>query len=142
MKTILLLILLSFSGIQILFCQYRVEGTISDASTNEGLTGAYITSSDRSQGTISDANSHFILESSERIDSITVTFVGYKTTKLIVNSGFMYVQMEQSQNELNQVVVSAQRENQSRTSAPIAISLLPAKIIDETKATELSTLSE
>ena len=52
----------------------------------------------------------------------------------------MYIRIEQSQNELNQVVVSAQRENQSRTSAPIAISLLPPKVIDETKATELSTL--
>jgi len=140
MKTILFLILLFSLGIQMTFGQYRVEGTISDAGTNEGLPGAYITTSNRSQGAISDRNSHFILESAEWIDSITITFVGYKTTKLKVNSGFLNVQLEQSQNELNQVVVSAQRENQSRTSAPIAISLLPAKVIDETKATEISSL--
>ncbi|MFZ0280809.1 MAG: TonB-dependent receptor [Bacteroidales bacterium] len=140
MKTIPLLILLFSLGIQTTFGQYKVEGTISDAGTNEGLPGAYITTSDRSQGAISDRNSHFILESTERIDSITITFVGYKTTKFKVNSGFMNVRIEQSQNELNQVVVSAQRETQSRTSAPIAVSVLPAKVIEETKATELSAL--
>jgi outer membrane receptor protein involved in Fe transport len=127
-------------GIEAAYSQYKVEGTISDARTNEGLPGAYITPSNRSQGTISDRNSHFILESSEMPDSVLVTYVGYKTTKVKVSPGLINIRLEQSQNELTQVIVSAQRENQSRTSTPIAISLISPKVIDDTKATEISSL--
>ena len=87
MKTILLIILMFSLASKRISGQYRVEGTISDAATNEGLSGAYITTSDRSQGAISDMNSHFVLESSQMIDSIIVTFVGYKTTKFKVTPG-------------------------------------------------------
>ena len=140
MKSIVFLILVSILSITAIRAQYKIEGTVSDARTNEGLPGAYVMNSGKSLAAITDGMSHFKLESSEKIDSILVTFVGYKALKLKASPGFMNIRLEQSENELTQVVVSAQRENQSRISAPIAISVLPPKVIDETKATEFSTL--
>jgi len=120
--------------------QFKVEGTVSDALTNEGLQGAYIAASMSAMGTTTDMNSHFELLSDKLIDSITVRFVGYRTLTLPASSEFMDIRMEQLPNELNQVIVSAMRERQSRINAPIAISLLAPKVVEETKATEMSHL--
>jgi len=140
MKKSVLLILSLILAISQSFSQFRVEGTIRDAGTHEGLPGAYISTTDMSQVAIADMNSQFVLVSDKVIDSIIVTFVGYKTTKLKVDPGLMNIRMEQSSNELNQVIVSARRENQTRDNAPIAISLLSPKVLEETKATEISHL--
>ncbi len=120
--------------------QYTVEGRVTDINTNEGLPGAYVTICNTSIVSVTNSESEFTLHSDKKIDSIIVSFIGYRTKKIAVTSEYLNIYMEQSSNELDQIIVSAQRESQSRKDVPISISLLPAKIIDETKATEIADL--
>ncbi len=141
MKTFpLIFITIFFFHVTSVFSQYKVEGRITDIKTNEGLVGVNIIIPNINQGTTSDINSHFVLESTKKIDTIIVSLIGYQTKKIAVNSYYINIQLEQTSIELNQCIVSAQREYQSRKDAPIALSVLPAKLIDDTKATEISEL--
>jgi len=138
--TLFIMIVALFFQITSAYSQFKVEGNITDIKTNEGLIGAYVLIPDINQGTVSDINSHFILESTIKIDTLIISFIGYQSKRIAANSYFMNIQLEQTTIELNQCIVSAQREYQSRKNAPIAISVLPKAIIDDTKATEISEL--
>jgi len=65
--------------------QYNIDGQVVDAETKEGLAFANITFNDTpSLGIISDINGGFTFQSEKPINSIQVSYLGYKTLNIKV----------------------------------------------------------
>ena len=132
-KILFLFIAVLFFDVSSAFSQYKVEGKITDIKTNEGLVGVHVVIPNINQGTISDINSHFVLESDKEIDSIIVSFIGYITQRIKIEQNNIDIRLEPSSVELEQVIVTANREEQLRKDAPLAITIINKNFIEEIK---------
>lgn len=136
MKHLLLLVgcifFLVFSDAQVL------KGKIFDAETKEPLPGASILAEGKAVAS-SDASGSFTLNTKPQ--KITVSFSGYFSKEVLITSSFIEVAVEKNtNNSLQEVVVSANRDVAKRTQAPVAISTIHARSINETKATTIDQL--
>jgi outer membrane receptor protein involved in Fe transport len=127
---ILFLCILSSS---LLFGQSR-KGKVYDADTKEPLSGATIKTGNSISQSESDGSFSVPFEASE----IEVSFTGYISQK--ITSGHLKIALKKSSNNMQEVVVSANRTLQKRTEAPIAITTINKQTIDNTKAQRLDNL--
>lgn len=105
-----------------------------DAATKEALVGVNVIVPGTTTGTITDISGSFRINGQP--DSLTFSMIGYKP-KTIKTSSSMTVLLEVTGTSLNEVIVSASRDEQARTEAPVAISTLSRQLINETKPTSL-----
>ncbi len=94
-------------------------------------------------GTSSDENGNFSLNLSEGKQTIVVQAVGYKTqekTVTVLGGKNVHVDfnLEESVFGLNQVVVTASRNGQKRTEAPMIVSVTNAEVLQKAQAISLS----
>ena len=122
------------------FTQATLKGVVMDALTNEPLTGVNIESPGNRLVTLTNNNGQFTISSTKNIDSIYVSLSGYNTQKLRVTRAFMHIGLTASFTNLNEVIVSANREAQRRVEAPVAIQVISKTTINDTKATRLDML--
>jgi outer membrane receptor protein involved in Fe transport len=116
---------------------YRIRGEIFDGETKEPIAGASIQLlSHLYSGTTSNSEGYFELPSAGSNDSIRVSFLGYESTD-IPASEQLRISLKPNMQELQSVVVTANREAGLRTQSPVAISRLSPKLINETKASQL-----
>jgi hypothetical protein len=104
MKQLVVLFLFMSFSIQ---AQFQIIGVVKDASTNFPLPFANI-SSPLGANTISDADGKFILQSTQFLSEITVSFIGYSTKKIAIatNKTYYQIYISQAANDLNEVVIS------------------------------------
>ncbi|QHT67697.1 TonB-dependent receptor [Rhodocytophaga rosea] len=140
MKKLMSCLLALFSLYTLTFAQTTISGRIIDAQTKEPLAGVNILISNSSQGSTSLSNGSFVLKTDQSVPEIAVSFVGYKTKTLSTSGQNMLISLEPSSLQLNQIVVSASREGESRTEAPVAISTISRELITQTKAVSLDQL--
>lgn len=120
----------------IAYAQNTLSGKVIDALTLEPLAGVNIITSNKEKGIITDSQGNFIFSLSE--DSLlTFSFTGYQPQRLIPASAQLEVKLQPTLTELNPVIVSASRESQSRSEAPLAIAKLPARLLEDTKPASL-----
>ncbi len=117
--------------------QHTLSGRIADAETQEGLAGATVTIPQTTQGTTTDPEGRFNLSSDQPITLILISSVGYRTRTLSVNSSTLDITLEPATVSLDQVIVSASRDNQLRTDVPVAIGTVSPQLLEETKPTSL-----
>jgi iron complex outermembrane receptor protein len=134
---LLLIILISFITAS---AQQIIKGRVSDAFTNEPLTGCTIVAPASKSITITDNSGKFTLNYTGKTDSIIVSCTGYNAVKLPVTGAEMNITLSPSASTLNEVIVSANRERQLRTDAPAAIGIISKTAIEETKATQIDQL--
>lgn len=117
--------------------QYEISGKVLDAQTKEALAGVSVHIPGASSGAITGFNGMFTLQSREKIDSFTLSFTGYaaKTVKLPQNN--QTILLHATPAVLNGIIVSASREAEARADAPLAISTISSKMLDETKPASL-----
>nr|GFC86198.1 hypothetical protein [Tanacetum cinerariifolium] len=102
--------------------QATLHGTVLDAQTQQALPGVTVVVPGTSLGTTTDAQGRFeLLAASAR--EVTITFIGYNAQKLHVPAEGhpLTVRLEAAPVSLQGVVVSASREQEKRTEAPVAI---------------------
>lgn len=110
----------------------EISGYVVDLSTNEPLVGATVLRRSNHQGTITDFNGYFQLPGIAQ-DTLEVTYIGYDKM-LIANPGAsLTISLSASANNLQQIVVTANREAALRTDAPVAISKLSPVTINDAK---------
>ncbi len=115
-----------------LFAQETIDGYIIDDETKEPLVGATVVLRSSHHGTVTNASGHFTLPTTNA-DTLEVTYIGYDK-KLIPNpSRNPVVFLSPSASNLQQIVVTANREAALRTDAPVAISKLTPTVINDTK---------
>jgi len=120
--------------------QNILNGKIFDKETKEPLIGATIISSGQI-ATTTNLNGVFTLESQQVIDSLEVRLVGYKTQKIKSEIGKdLIIGLTTSGTNMQEIVVTANRDEQNRTDVPMAISKLSATTINDAKATLLTEL--
>jgi iron complex outermembrane receptor protein len=123
--------------INMAFAQTQITATIIDAATHQALQGATVTDLQNKITTISDQNGNFSMTEK---DSISITLIGYYSIKKTVNKQNAVISLTPSFGNLSEVIVSANRETQKRTDAPVAINVISKTQINDTKATRLDML--
>lgn len=120
-----------------LYLSAQIKGKIYDSITKESVIGATIKNIYGSEGAISDQNGKFELLV-RNISKISIQSIGYATQTIDVSDGKeLFISLEPSLENLQQIVVTGNREAALRTLTPIAISKLTPKQIDESKATSI-----
>jgi iron complex outermembrane recepter protein len=132
MKRILFSFLFSIS-ISIAFSQ-NIKGKLYDAITKEPIIGASIRISEPVKTFMSNNQGEFNITNSGRKVIAHITALGYKTEELTLSDNEEnLIAMKASLDNLQEVVVTANRDAALRTQAPIAINRISPKTLDETK---------
>jgi hypothetical protein len=71
---------------QALYAQIHISGTVRDKESGEVLIGANVFDPISLHGTSTDNNGYFSMAMKEEIDSLWITYVGFSTGKLSLNS--------------------------------------------------------
>jgi len=138
MKSLLITAGLAIASLSSAYAQQAtLRGTVLDAQTQQALPGVTVMVPGTSLGTTTDAQGRFELPASADSREVTVTFIGYNAQKLRVPAVGrpLTVRLEAAPVSLQGVVVSASREQEKRTEAPVAISQVSPQLIADTKAT-------
>ena len=123
--------------------QTTIKGKIIDATTKEPVYGASVrcTDTDCNCGCITNAAGEFVINCKTDCKNVSISFIGYTTQSLAITNIGETVALVPSSSLMNEVVVSASRgETVKRSQAPIAISQINTKTIQETKATTVDQL--
>ncbi len=117
--------------------QAAVRGTILDAQSQQPLPGVSVAVPGTTAGTATDASGRFALALPAGARELTISFIGYNAQQVRVpaDGRTLTVRLEAAPVSLQGVVVSASREQERRTEAPVAIGQVAAQLIADTKAT-------
>lgn len=120
-----LLVLFFFSGIGFLFSQTKVSGHVYDEN-NDPVAYANIIFKNSTEGTITDENGTFYLESSETWKTLTVSFIGYETIEYPLDKKVNYnlsFTIKEAAAALNEVLIIAGKQSKKAEENP-AIAIL------------------
>jgi outer membrane receptor protein involved in Fe transport len=123
--------------------QFSIKGKIIDATTKEPVYGASVrcTDADCRCGCTTDAFGEFVINCKADCKNVSVSFIGYTAQNISIRNITGTIALMPSSSLMSEVVVSANRgETVKRSQAPIAISQLNTKTIQETKATTVDQL--
>ncbi|ELR71083.1 TonB-dependent receptor [Fulvivirga imtechensis AK7] len=134
-KIYLLVLLWAGTGCS-LYAQNFITGKVIDSETQVSLPGVHITISGTTQGTTTDLQGNFTLGVPAG-NQLTFSYVGYEPETISITEKALTIRLKQSFVQLNQVVVSASRENQLRTDVPAAIGKISPNLLEDTKAASL-----
>ncbi|MCH9661450.1 MAG: TonB-dependent receptor, partial [Bacteroidetes bacterium] len=115
------------------YAQTQYTGKVQ-SNTNEPLSGATVMSSqDKNFGAQTGFTGYFEISLSGE-PRVVVSYLGYKNTEVVLIDGQNIIILEPSSESLDQVVVSANREQQKRSEVPGAISVIGSQTIEDSKA--------
>jgi TonB-linked SusC/RagA family outer membrane protein len=132
-------IVLSFAFIQAANAQSaNISGVITEKSTGLPLPGVSISLKGSAGGTQSNNEGKFTFAAKPG-DILRITFIGYTTREIPVtsNQGPLAIALEETQNSLNEVVVTALNITREKKSLGYAVQELKSKDISEAKETNL-----
>ncbi|MCO4293912.1 TonB-dependent receptor [Solitalea sp. MAHUQ-68] len=117
------------------YAQQLVKGKIYDAITHEPLSGANVFIPNTTKGAQTNAQGTFKFSVDDNTTKITVSLLGYQTVTIAIENKELSIALNPFAANMQEVVVTASRESQLRSQAPIAISKISAKLLEETKPT-------
>jgi TonB-linked SusC/RagA family outer membrane protein len=132
-------ILLSFAFVQVANAQsVNLSGVITEKSTGLPLPGVSVSIKGSAGGTQSNNEGRFSL-ATKAGDVLRITFIGYTTREIGVkpDQTTLDVALEETQNALNEVVVTALNITREKKSLGYAVQELKSKDISEAKETNL-----
>ncbi len=134
MKVYLLILSLFFCGIS--FAQNSISGSVTD-NNNLPLSGANITIVGETIGTVTDADGKFILNSSLKPPySLEISSVGFTSQTVAVTSPNqkVNVKLQEEENQLNEIVISASRTPERILESPVTIERMSLQQIKNTSS--------
>jgi outer membrane receptor protein involved in Fe transport len=141
-KHLAVTIILIISGF-ISQAQTIIKGKIIDAATKEPIYGASVrcTDSDCRCGCITNSSGEFQIHCKQDCKNVSVSFIGYSAQTIAIADLGKNIPLTPVTSLMNEVVISANRgETVKRSQAPVAISQITNKNIQETKATTADQL--
>jgi iron complex outermembrane receptor protein len=116
-----------------LYGQQAIQGKIINAQTKEPIEGASIHRKEETGGAISDGKGNFIVPAGTE-GEFTVSFIGYNTKHIeLTAASHQVIELTPAAFSLQEIVITANREAVRRSQAPVAITLLSAKTIQDAK---------
>lgn len=82
----------------------KVQGCVTDEQ-NEPLVGVSVQTKDKSKGTVTDIDGNYVLSGVPRGTTLVFSYVGYRPKEIIVNSTTVDVVMDESSEQLEEMVV-------------------------------------
>lgn len=125
------------SGMQ---AQTKVTGHVFDSETGAPISNVSISSIDKKVSTQTNNAGSFTLQSATTLDSVIISAINYKPQTLAVSGISSHILLQQAAKDLTEIIVSANREQQHRSEAPISIHTISRTTINDTKATRLDQL--
>lgn len=119
------------------WAQHPVQGVVMDAQNSTPLIGVSIMDIKDRSGTVTGMNGRFSLDVEALKDSLLITYTGYEAIKIGVDKAPLTVRLKPSSTSLDELIVTASREAQKRTEAPVAISVISSSTIRKTKPVTL-----
>lgn len=110
------------------------KGKLYDADTKEPLAGATI----KAGGYVVQSASDGSFTLPPQANEAEISYTGYITQKVSVAN--LTVALQKNNNNMQEVVISANRTIQKRTEAPVAIASINKQTIEDTKAQRLDNL--
>ncbi len=109
--------------------QTRLTGTVTDPETQQPLAGASVAVKGKVIGTVTDAKGKFELNTAVPA-TLIISMVGYERQEINVrNNTVLTISLKESAADLNQVVVSASRIEESILRSPVTVEKLDARTI-------------
>ena len=112
--------------------QNVISGTVNDSKSNTGIPGVSISIDGASEGTLTDQNGNYKLESTRKFPwNITISSVGYSTIKQTVNANNVpfNISLTEESSQLDEIVVSASRKAEKAQDAPASVSVISSKTL-------------
>lgn len=120
--------------------QTAVRGHVFDKETGLPVPGASVLSVNKKIAVKTSYAGLFLLAPAEDPDTLIISAINYKLQKIPVSGNEVQVYLAPDITQLSEVIVSANRELQPRSEAPIAIHTISKTTINDTKATRLDLL--
>lgn len=130
-KLTILFAILHFAAIAV--CQ-QIKIKVVDAITKEPVAGAMLQTAN-SKALITAADGSVKIE--KDIKTYTVSALGYQTALVSEKNNVSIIALQPLAGTLQDVIVTANREASLRQQAPVAISKISTKMLEETKATAI-----
>jgi TonB-linked SusC/RagA family outer membrane protein len=123
--------------------QSKLEGIVVDAVTKEPVIGASINIKGTTHGAVTDFDGKFYFQTGQKLPyTLIVSFLGYKRTEVVVTSNPVTISIEQEQNALSEVVVTALGITKDKKSLGYTTQAVKGKELSDTKETNfLNSLS-
>ena len=150
MKKSLLALLMLVTGIQALWATdsikegYTISGHVIENESEENIPFATVLIVGTDKGTMSNETGQFkITHLSEGKYTLRVSAVGYKTLEKTITVGSEYMvvvhfPLEEESFMVDEVVVSASRNEVSRREAPVVVNILSPKLFEAVNSTDLA----
>ncbi|AXE20357.1 TonB-dependent receptor [Runella rosea] len=114
--------------------QTRLTGTITDPETHQPLVGASVAVKGKITGTVTNGNGKFELSTSVP-STLVISMIGYERQEIYVQSADpLTIGLKETTADLNQVVVSASRIEESSLRTPVTIEKMDARAIQQAPA--------
>ena len=111
--------------------QQQISGRVIDKITREPLELAVVSDARTKTNTLTDKDGKFVLKNSTIIDSLVISFIGYapKTVKAGATGQGLVIELQKSQIDLKEVVITSHTNNltTSRTLTSIDLNMQPVK---------------
>lgn len=117
---------------------FQIVGNVSTINNNLVLTGASVAVKNTSKSTLTDAKGNFKINADEN-SKLIISYIGYKPQEITITSPktFIKVSLEQDDNILNEVVITALGISKEKKSLGYAVQQLKSEDISEAKETNL-----
>lgn len=120
-----------------------VTGRVLDARTNEPLTGATVSIKGTTNGDATDVNGEFSLITGQTLPfTLIVSYIGYLKKEVLINTGKVEIKLVPNDTQLEDVVISSRRRQESAQEVPIPISVIGGTRAEDAGAFNVNRLKE
>lgn len=126
------LMLCSFTALS----QHVIKGIVVDSHSKEPLVGVSIMDLTNQSGAVTQNDGTFSLELSDLNDSLLVSYTGYNAVRIPAGKAKL-ISLKYAAASLDELIVTASRQVQKRTEAPVAISVISRDMLQRTKPVTL-----
>lgn len=120
-----------------------VSGSVLDATTDAPLVGATVTIKGTTNGSATDANGQFQLVTGQKLPfTLIVSFLGYIKKEVVVEGSGVTIKLDPSADNLEDVIISSRRRQESAQEVPIPISVIRGSAAEDAGAFNVNRLKE
>ncbi|WP_149913919.1 TonB-dependent receptor [Sphingobacterium cavernae] len=118
-------------------------GTVIDADTKEPISGVTVQLDAVTHQVRTDRDGKFQFVTGQKLPfTVIVSYLGYETQKLVIETSPAVIELKQSVNSLEQVFVTSRRRTEQIQDIPIPVSLVKASTIEVAGAFNVSRIKE
>ncbi|WP_225552441.1 TonB-dependent receptor [Sphingobacterium bovistauri] len=118
-------------------------GTIIDADSKEPISGVTVQLDAVTHQVKTDRDGKFQFVTGQKLPfTVIISYLGYETKKLVIETSPAVIELKQSLNTLEQVFVTSRRRTEQVQDIPIPVSIVKASVIEDAGAFNVNRIKE